>query len=151
HLFEALTAVFSKAAKPLLLIIDDLQWCDPDSFEWLHWLFRSAPSEHILIVGTVRTEETGREHPLTGLMRELRSSGQVEELPLTALNEEETGALAAQVARRPLDHVYLAELYERTRGNPLFVVETVQAQQDERPSSHALSPAPQKIHAVITA
>ena len=75
HLYEALRVAFSKAAKPLLLLIDDLQWCDPDSFEWLHWLFQSAPSERILILGTVRPEETGREHPLAGLLRELRNSG----------------------------------------------------------------------------
>ena len=32
-----------KARKPLLLLIDDLQWCDHDSFEWLHSFFRSEP------------------------------------------------------------------------------------------------------------
>ena len=41
HLYESLTAAFAKAARPLLLWIDDLQWCDPDSFEWLHAFFRS--------------------------------------------------------------------------------------------------------------
>ena len=151
HLYEALKAAFSKVGKPLLLLIDDLQWCDQDSFEWLHWMFRSASSEHIMILGTVRPEETGREHPLAGLLRELRGAGQVDEIALSALSAEETAELAAQVAKRPLDAEQNAQLYERTRGNPLFVVETVQAQMGNQPSDLALPHAPQKVHAVITA
>ena len=46
HLHEALNAAFRKAPKPLLLLIDDLQWCDQDSFEWLHSLFRRSPMTH---------------------------------------------------------------------------------------------------------
>ena len=41
HLYEALNAAFHQGPKPLLLLIDDLQWCDQDSFEWLHSFFRS--------------------------------------------------------------------------------------------------------------
>ena len=44
HFYEALNAAFRGAAKPLLLLIDDLQWCDQDSLEWLHSLFRSEPA-----------------------------------------------------------------------------------------------------------
>ena len=40
HFYHSLNAAFAKAEKPLLLLIDDLQWCDADSFEWLHSLFR---------------------------------------------------------------------------------------------------------------
>ena len=66
HFYAALNAAFGKARGPLLLLIDDLQWCDADSFEWLHSLFRSDSASRILVVGTVRPEETGRTHPLAG-------------------------------------------------------------------------------------
>ncbi len=66
HFYAALNAAFAKARGPLLLLIDDLQWCDADSFEWLHSLFRSDSAPRILVVGTVRAEETGRTHPLAG-------------------------------------------------------------------------------------
>ena len=44
HLYEALNAAFRQDPKPLLLLINDLQWCDRDSFEWLHSFFRSEAS-----------------------------------------------------------------------------------------------------------
>ena len=50
HLYEALNVAFSNAPKPLLLLIDDLQWCDQDSFEWLHSLFRSGAADRFLVL-----------------------------------------------------------------------------------------------------
>ena len=73
---------FRKASKPLLLVIDDLQWCDRDSFEWLHSFFRSEARGGILVLGTARPEETGRDHPLAGLVNGLRQSGQLSEFAL---------------------------------------------------------------------
>jgi DNA-binding SARP family transcriptional activator/predicted ATPase len=152
HFYHALNAAFNKVRGPLLLLIDDLQWCDSDSFEWLHSLFRSDPASRILVVGTVRPEETGRTHPLAGLLSELRQSGQAVELPLSPLNVEETAALAAQVAERPLDAADLGALYRTTKGNPLFVVESIRAGLRNPGAKGAdLSAAPPRITAVITA
>jgi Cdc6-like AAA superfamily ATPase len=47
HLYESLNAVFRKAPKPLLLYIDDLQWCDHDSLEWLLSLFLSGAADRL--------------------------------------------------------------------------------------------------------
>jgi DNA-binding SARP family transcriptional activator/predicted ATPase len=142
HFYESLNAAFGKTPKPLLLLIDDLQWCDPDSFEWLNSFFRPGDATQILVLGTARPEETGRDHPLTRLLSELRQSGQVTEISLAPLDAEETSVLAGQVADRALAANDLGELYRATRGNPLFVVESVRAGLREA--------TPPKIHAVIS-
>ncbi len=43
HLYESLNAAFGKSRKPMLLYLDDMQWCDSDSFEWLNALLASSP------------------------------------------------------------------------------------------------------------
>jgi DNA-binding SARP family transcriptional activator/predicted ATPase len=144
HFYASLNAAFASAEKPLLLWIDDLQWCDQDSFDWLHSLFHSAGVSRTLVMATVRPEETGRGHPFTRLLSDLQQSGQVLELPLDPLNEAETGALAAQVAGGRLDAARLDDLYRDTKGNPLFVVERLRAE------SAGIAAAP-KIHSVIAA
>ncbi len=146
YFFESLTAAFGKANKPLLLIIDDLQWCDQDTFEWLHCLFRSEAAARILVAGTIRSEETGRSHPFTRLLTELRQSGHVTEVALEPLNFAETAALAARVSDRELQNDAVSELYSATKGNPLFVLESVRAgvQGDSNTT-------PPRIHAVIAA
>ena len=148
HFYEALNAVFRNAPKPLLLLIDDLQWCDHDSFEWLHSLFRSGAAERILALGTVRPEDTGRDHPLAALMRELRQSGQLSEFPIAPLSVDETSALAAQIAARDCDPAFLSSLYHSTKGNPLFVVESVRASLEDQASKGS---APPRVQAVIAA
>ena len=145
HLYEALTAVFGKAERPLLLLIDDLQWCDPDSFEWLHALFRSESGHRILVLATARPEETGRDHPLSGLRRELAQSVQVSEFSIKPLDGEQTALLATQIGNRQFDAADLSHLYDATGGNPLFVVESVRA---GLPGPITTLP---RIHAVINA
>lgn len=125
--YEAISAAVGRSRKPLLLFLDDLQWCDPDSFEWLHALVNSPMASGVLLSGTVRAEEVGREHPFTRFIAEIRQSGIVLEIPLDALDAAETAELARREAATPIEMGNLDELFRTTRGNPLFVLESVRA------------------------
>jgi DNA-binding SARP family transcriptional activator len=57
RLFEALSRAILGTSQPLLLTIDDLQWCDQDTLEWLHFLSRFDRGARLLVVGTYRPEE----------------------------------------------------------------------------------------------
>ncbi len=150
HFYDSLNAIFAATRKPLLLVIDDLQWCDQDSFDWLHSWFRAGTAGGILVVGTVRSEETDRNHPFTRLYAELRRSGQAVDLSLLPLDPRETAALGKQVSERQLNAAELTGLYQSTGGNPLFVIESVLAGLPEGlqdPSTPRI--APPRVHAVI--
>ncbi len=125
--YESVNAAMAKSRKPLLLYLDDMQWCDLDSFEWLSAFLTSPAREGVLVLGTVREEETGHEHPFTRFLAGLRQSGIVLEIPLEPLNAQETAELARRESRKPLDSGNLEEIFRSTRGNPLFVVESVRA------------------------
>ena len=107
------------------------------------------PSRRTLVLATVRPEETGRSHPFTSLLTELQQFGRVVELPLLPLDQAETAALASQLAGRPLDSGDIARIYRATRGNPLFVVESIRAGLGG--SDAAAGATPPRIHAVISA
>src|SRR5262249_54575707 len=53
HFYASLKAAFAGAGKPLLLWIDDLQWADQDTFEFLHSLFRSSAAARMMLLATV--------------------------------------------------------------------------------------------------
>lgn len=140
YFYESLSAAFGTCRKPLLLFVDDMQWCDPASFEWLSALLNSSAAAGLLLVGTVRAEETGREHPFTRFLAGLRPSGIVLETPLEPLDARETAELAGLESAKPLDSADLEDIFRATRGNPLFVVESVRAGMQST-----------RVHAVIAA
>lgn len=149
HLFEAVSRALLAVDQPLVLLIDDLQWCDKETLELLHFLLRHAAAHgqsHLMLVGTARLpDEVDAAHPLYELLNPLRGSNTLTQLDLARLTEVETGELARQMMDRPLDSQTLQQLFRDTAGNPLFVVETLRATQGQfnrNGSSGQLTPAP---------
>lgn len=62
--FEALAHAVHSARQPLLLLLDDLHWCDQETLAWLQYLFLFDPGARLLLIGTVRAEETSPSHPV---------------------------------------------------------------------------------------
>lgn len=156
--FEALARAALATPQPLLLVIDDLQWCDQETLDWLHYLLRFDPQARLLVVGSARAEELPAHHPLRALLLHLRSTTGVTEIALQPLDAADTAKLAAQVAGHALDLDAATDLFHETEGNPLFVVETVRAglgqiSAAERLPRRALSasaqPLPPRVHAVL--
>jgi DNA-binding SARP family transcriptional activator/predicted ATPase len=133
--FEALTRAVLVASQPLLLLIDDLQWCDQETLEWLHFLLRFDPMARLLVVGCARQEELPPPHPLRTFLLDLRNTMRVTEIPLEPLDAAETAKLASRVAKRELSLDEGLHLYHETGGYPLFVVEMVRANLGRVPAS----------------
>src|SRR6266516_4952713 len=125
--FEALARAILIAPQPLLLLFDDLQWCDQETLAWLHFLLRFDPEARLLVVGCAREEELLPSHPLRSLLLHLRNTMRATEIPLEPLDAAETAKLASQVAKREMAMDEGLHLYHETGGYPLFVVEMVRA------------------------
>lgn len=117
----------SGEAQALLILLDDMQWCDEETLEWLHYLLRFEPHAPLLVLGTIRSEELTNNQALVSLLTTLRRDGQVTELALGPLTANETAALAEHIAGRELAQTIVSGLFQETEGHPLFVVETVRA------------------------
>jgi predicted ATPase len=127
RLLDALTHAVLAEGGPLLLTIDDLQWCDRETLDWLHYMLQSRPREQLLVVATARSGELGPEHPARSVVLAARANGQAVELELEPLGHADAAALARNVAGRDLDDERQDLVYRETEGNPLFVVELVRA------------------------
>ncbi len=134
--FEALARAVLAAPSPLLLWVDDLQWCDSKTLEWLHYLLRHPSGAALLVLGTVRGEEFSRQHPLAALTQQLRIEDKLTIIELGPLDAAETAKLAAQIGGSEVDAATAIHLFRETEGIPLFVVETVRTG-----LSHATDPA----------
>ncbi len=124
RLFEALSRAVL-ASQPAMMFIDDLQWADRETVQWLHFMLRYDRRARLLILGTARSEELGDDHPLRELRMALLREACLSEIELDPLNTADTAALAAQVSGRVLAPDQAAHLYRETEGLPLFVVESM--------------------------
>ena len=68
RLFEAVSRLVERIAaeRPVVLLVDDLQWADAASLELLHYVARSLGTRRVLLLGAYRLDEA-RTHP--GLRR----------------------------------------------------------------------------------
>jgi predicted ATPase len=138
RLFEALSRAF-RAGRQLILLLDDIQWCDRETLEWLPYLlmerrpggWRGQRAPRLLVLGTLRREERHENTELPSLLADLRRSQQLTEVELSPLDREETASLAESVAGQALAPALTAELYKETEGNPFFLIETVRAWLEE--------------------
>ncbi|HEX2483842.1 MAG TPA: AAA family ATPase, partial [Myxococcota bacterium] len=114
------------AAKPLLLVLEDLQWSDHSTLDLLSSLARRREPARLLVIGTYRTPEVARgAHPLGAIAQELKVHGLCADLALRALGVEAVGEyLADRFPDKQLGH-FGRSIHQATEGNPLFVVNLV--------------------------
>ncbi len=110
----------------VLIVIDDLQWCDADSCNLVHYLVHRLQDAPILWCMTVTLGVVERDTPAARLARALRSAAAAARITLAPLSQEEVRQLI-----RALGHLTHADgarrlskrVHEVTGGNALYVVE----------------------------
>jgi len=111
---EALLAHLSADA-PVVMLIDDAQWVDPESELVLHRAWRRSRQHPVFVVTTRRSAAT--ENSPTG---ELAASDSLE---LTGMSPRELDELARTVLGSSLTPPQLAALHAHTAGNPMWARE----------------------------
>lgn len=136
-LFEQYTRMLVNLGreKPLLLVLDDLQWVDSGSASLLFHLCRRISGNRILIAGSYRSDEValGRgdgRHPLETVVHELkRDLGEIElEVGKTEAREFVDAYIDTEPNR--LDRNFRETIFKQTKGHPLFTVELLKEMQN---------------------
>jgi DNA-binding SARP family transcriptional activator len=122
HFFEALARGITTPDRPVLLVLDDLQWCDAESAEWLGRLLAEPPAGPLLVAATWRTGSTGGGPAVRHLLEGLSAARLVSEIRLEPLAGRETLALVRQVGSRGVTDREADILQAATGGYPLFVI-----------------------------
>ncbi|HKH91211.1 MAG TPA: AAA family ATPase [Gemmatimonadaceae bacterium] len=128
RLFEAVSQVLLALSeeRPLVVMIDDLHWCDADSCALVHFLVRRLAESRILWCATFTLGEVERDAPAARLGRALRAARGAAHVTLAPLSEEDIWQLVRELGRvdAPTGGRRLAaRIHEVTAGNPFYVIE----------------------------
>ncbi|MBC7237131.1 MAG: protein kinase, partial [Chloroflexi bacterium] len=135
HFFELIVQFFLLLSqeRPLLLILDDLQWAGETVAQLFHYLARSLSRSRILLLGAYRPEEirsNAEEMPLREVLRRMSREHLYREERLQALSCDDVASMLAMVLWpsgemgakvMPREFVYL--LHRESEGNPFFLLE----------------------------
>jgi transcriptional regulator with XRE-family HTH domain/tetratricopeptide (TPR) repeat protein len=142
RLFWQVTGFLGMLAEqaPLALLLDDLHWADSASLDLLQHLAQHTRDQRLLLVGTYRDVEVGRQRPLAGALSELDRDELALRITVRRLVAEETtaligvtlGANEAAAVRASAVSPQLAQLiYQRSEGNAFFTRQVVRALQEQ--------------------
>ena len=129
QVFELLARTLTRIAggKPLVLAMEDLHAAEV-SLEALQYIVRRLGPTPTLVLGSYRTSEVDRRHPLTRVLEGFRGDRRFATIPLGPLPPAEHRAFVETlVGGAGLTESLAQRLYEGTEGNPFFTKELVRS------------------------
>src|SRR5262249_8173262 len=134
-MFRRFISVFARPEHPLALFLDDLQWLDAATLDFLEDLLTQPDVRYLLLIGAYRDNEVNSAHPLMRKLDTIRQAGAiVRDIVLAPLAREELGQLIADCLHCDPERVApLAQLvHEKTGGNPFFAIQFISSLVEER-------------------
>ncbi|TPG32059.1 BTAD domain-containing putative transcriptional regulator [Mycolicibacterium hodleri] len=124
-LFDAVVGLLElvSANAPVVLILDDLHWAAKPTLLLLRHLLRFGEHARVQIVGTYRSTDLDRSHPLAAMLADLHRDGTAHRLALGGLDEDDVTAYVAEVGYD--DEDLARALASVTGGNPFFLIEAL--------------------------
>jgi DNA-binding CsgD family transcriptional regulator/tetratricopeptide (TPR) repeat protein len=123
---EVLAAVVGRAAG-VGLVVEDVQWADSETLDFLTFLARPRRSGPVTVVTTCRADEVPLAAHVAGWLAQMRADAGAEEIRLGPLSRAEVARHVEALAGGSVSAQVIDELYARAGGNPFFTEQLVAA------------------------
>jgi DNA-binding CsgD family transcriptional regulator/tetratricopeptide (TPR) repeat protein len=140
RLFERFLGFLDRlgSAAPVLAVVEDVQWIDPATRDFVTFLVRNITTEHVVAVLTCRTDDLPSGHPILAWMSELGRAPGAIRLDLGRLSSIDLRRQLEAIEDGPVPEDVLDSVWRRSEGHPLFAEELFEASSatnGERPPS----------------
>lgn len=127
RLFEAVGSFLAAiaATRPVLLVLDDLQWTDPASLDLLVHVAAHQDAARLLILSAYRDDDVEHRAGLAKATQELHRRRLLTTVALGPLSVGEVGELAVRQLGGSVDPAIGARLHAQSDGNPFFAEEVL--------------------------
>jgi DNA-binding SARP family transcriptional activator/nucleoside-triphosphatase THEP1 len=131
-LHASMVAALRSVTRPMLILVDDLQWADASSLRVLELVTTVLPSIPVLVVATVRPVGPDAPTPLVACLSELARVPGARRVELAGLSVAEVATWLDRRGPATAGPDVARLVHERTGGNPFFLGEVIEllAQQD---------------------
>ncbi|HEY2550644.1 MAG TPA: AAA family ATPase [Streptosporangiaceae bacterium] len=123
--FEGLAHGLTSTGRPLLLVLDNMQWSDQETLAFLSFCLGLMPEAPLLVAGTMRDQEAAEDPEIAGWIARTSSAGLLTEVDLGPLEAADTARLATAIGGQELTAADTGLLQAATGGFPLYIVEAM--------------------------
>ncbi|MFI7704285.1 AAA family ATPase [Nonomuraea sp. NPDC049480] len=109
---------------PLVLVLDDVQWCDEQSLRWLDFLLRRASELPLLVVLAQRTETR---LVASGTATEIAARHPVTTIALASFTATEVAEMVGRVLPGPVEPSFTRTVAAMSGGHPLVLTRLLRA------------------------
>ncbi len=120
---EGLARALIAVQRPLLLVLDNVQWCDQETLAFITFCLGLADDARLLVAATLRQDDLDEDPELAGWIVRMQATGLLTEVPLSPLEAADTARLAQAISGQPLPEARADLLHAATGGFPLYVIE----------------------------
>jgi DNA-binding SARP family transcriptional activator/tetratricopeptide (TPR) repeat protein len=128
--FEGLARALMAVGRPMLLVLDNMQWCDQETLGFITLFLSLAADTPVLVVGTRRDDAADDDPEMAAWTVRMRATGLLTELSLSPLDAAGTARLAEAICGRPPPEAEADLLHAATGGFPLYIVEAIRGRAD---------------------
>jgi predicted ATPase/pimeloyl-ACP methyl ester carboxylesterase len=127
HLFRALATETG-----LMIVVDDIQWADRISQQFLNYLILHPEADPLLLVANYRSEEVATDRDLSSLVQRWQRESRVSHMHLDRFTADDANALVEEYLQGSPQAATLGPwLYEETDGHPFFLVSILQSMAEQ--------------------
>jgi DNA-binding CsgD family transcriptional regulator len=129
------------AAVPVLLVLEDLHWADASTRDLVTFLSRMLHRERVALIGSYRTDDLHRRHPLRPVVAELQRLPSVISVDLAPLDPAALAEYLTAAAPVRIDATVLNDIVARAEGNAFYAEELLAAAISGDITDHSALPA----------
>ena len=129
------------AATPVLLVLEDLHWADASTRDLVTFLSRMLHRERVALIGSYRTDDLHRRHPLRPVVAELLRLPSVIAVDLAPLAPSALAEHLTATAPVRIDATELNDIVARAEGNAYYAEELLAASVGGDPGHRDVLPA----------
>lgn len=135
YTFEKFVSVFPTIEHPVALFLDDLQWADIPSMQFIHEITTSLDINYFYLIGSYRDNEVDETHPLTDALKVIGKAGvEINRISLGPILENDIKNIILNLLKcDDKQGALLAGLVnKKTGGNPFFVNQFLETLYNEK-------------------
>lgn len=131
--FEGMARALIGVGRQMLLVLDNVQWCDQETLVFLTLALELRPDAPLMVAGTLRDDDE-TDPAVAEWVSRMRATGLLTEITLQPLEVKSTAELAEAISGAPIGEDDTTLLQATTGGFPLYVIEAVRTTVDLRSS-----------------